>query len=175
MRFFLKINYSFVILLFLLSCASRKEITGPVLLRFTGEGDLGLVVHPVDWMRPAEQDNPGVDCTLRLEKQGPPENVYNCHVREGQNIYIVKLHEQFAIEPEDRRLAKVTVDSKWSLTRDTWIEDLRRAGFRDASQNPKGTVGAKWVFYSPDRVTQVAIFWNERTEAVSALLSPRAP
>ena len=153
------------------SCSSPKH-EGPVLLRFVADQDLGLVVHPVDWMRPAEQDNPGVDCTLKLETQGPPDNIYACHVKDAQNVFVVKVHESFAVDPEDRRLSKVTVDTKWAVTRDFWIETLLRGGFKASTQNPKGTQGSQWLFTSPDEVSQVRVFWNSKNQSVSVWLEP---
>jgi len=157
---------------FLFSCSSRRHHDGPVLLRFVSDQDLGLVVHPVDWMRPAEQDNPGVDCTLKLETQGPPENIYSCVIKDSQNVFIVKVHEGFAIDPEDRRLVKVSVDTKWAVTRDSWIEALTIAGFHPAAKNPQGSIGSKWEFTSPDERTWVRIFWNAKSQAVSVWIEP---
>jgi hypothetical protein len=144
-----------------------------VVLRFVAEQDLGLVVFPVDWFRAASRDNPGVDCTLKLTKQGPPENLYSCIVRDAQNVYIVKVFETFKGEFGDRHVSKITLDSKWAVTRDQWIESLREAGFWEASRNPLGDVGNKWGFVSPDEETMVTIFWNDKTQAVSAWVMPQ--
>jgi hypothetical protein len=160
---------------FLNSCSSRKKSEGPVVLRFVADQDLGLVAYPIDWMKGAEQDNPGVDCTLRLETQGPPENIYSCIVKDAQNVFIVRVHEGYITDDfENRRLVKVSVDTKWAVTRDFWIETLLKAGFVGADSNPKGTQGSKWLFVSPDKGTQARIFWNAKSQAVSVWLEPFA-
>lgn len=156
----------------LVSCSSSQYSGDPVVLRFVAEQDLGLVVFPVDWFRSASRDNPGVDCTLKLTKQGPPENVYSCVVKDAKNVYIVKVYETFKGEYGDRHVSKLTLDSKWAVTRDHWIEALRKAGFWESSRNPLGSVGKQWGFVSPDENAIVTIFWNEKTQAVSAWVRP---
>ncbi len=154
-------------------CASRKKAVKPVVLKFVAGQDLGVVIHPVDWSRPADQDNPGADCTLKLETQGPPENVYSCVVKQAKNVYIVKLHETYKSDLDDRKLTKITVDSKLAVTRDMWVEELRKAGFREAPNNPGGARGSKWEFISPDESSQVTLFWNAASKAVSVRVLPR--
>jgi hypothetical protein len=155
---------------------TRKAPTpdAPVILRFVADQDLGLIVHPIDWFRSADQDNPGVDCTLKLETQGPPENVYSCVVKDARNVFIVKISESYMTELEERHLSKITIDSKWAATRDLWIEELKKSKFKEGPKNPSGSRGERWEFTSPDGSTLVTIFWNERAGAVSVWVSPLA-
>ncbi|NCN41636.1 hypothetical protein GW916_10375 [bacterium] len=156
------------------SCSSSTYSGDPVILRFVAEEDLGLVIFPVDWFRSASRSNPGVDCTLKLVKQGPPQNIYSCVVKDAKNVYIVKVFETFKGEYGDRHVSKLSLDSKWAVTRDHWIEALRAAGFWESSRNPLGAVGQQWGFVSPDETSVVTIFWNEKTQAVSAWVKPFA-
>ena len=157
------------------ACATKKVIDpSPVLLRFVAEQDLGIIVHPIDWFRSAEQDNPGVDCTLKLETQGPPENIYSCVVKDARNVFIVKISESYMADLEERHLSRITIDSKWAATRDLWIEELKKGSFTASPKNPTGSRGEKWEFTSPDGSTLVSVFWNERGNAVSVWVAPLA-
>jgi len=177
MRLFTAFSFSLLILgIFNLGgCSSRPAVSVqvPVLLKFVAEQDFGIVVHPVDWFRAAEQDNPGVDCTLKLETQGPPENVYSCVVKDARNVFIVKIFESYQAELDPRQLSRITVDSKWATTRDLWIETLRKASFKESSKNPLGSRGEKWEFHSPDGTSTVNIFWNSPSNAVTVHVLPR--
>ena len=163
------------LLLGLGNCATKSAAPqAPVLLRFVADQDLGLVVHPVDWFRSAEQDNPGVDCTLKLETQGPPENGYSCVVKDARNVFIVKIVETYMTDLQERHLTKITIDTKWTATRDLWIEALRKASFKESPQNPLGTKGTKWEFVSPDETSQVTLFWNKKANALTVWILPLA-
>ncbi len=159
-------------LILVVSCSSTKYSGDPVVLQFVAEEELGLVVFPVDWFRSASRNNPGVDCTLKLLKQGPPTNIYTCVVKDAKNVYIVKVYESFKGEYGDHHVSKLSLDSKWAATRDQWIESLRKAGFWESSRNPLGAVGRQWGFVSPDETSVVTIFWNETNQAVSAWVQP---
>lgn len=166
-------SWSIASALLLGACATKKALPEPpVLLRFVADQELGLVVHPIDWFRSAEQDNPGVDCTLKLETQGPPENVYSCVVKDARNVFIVKIFESYQADLEDRHLSKITVDSKWAATRDLWIEELRKSSFKESPKNPLGSRGEKWQFSSPDETSTIEIFWNARSSAVTVRMLP---
>jgi hypothetical protein len=169
-----KIGVGMTLLVSVLSgCASRdKGAPEIVLMRFFADQDLGVVIHPVSWTRPADQDNPGADCTLKLEKQGPPENVYSCVVRDAQNVFIVKLHESYTSDLDERHLSKISIDSRWAVTRDMWVEELRKSNFREAARNPLGTKGEKWDFVAPDNSSKVSVFWNSSSSAVSVWVMP---
>jgi hypothetical protein len=170
---FMKLSILGFFLLWLGACATKSAgPQAPVLLRFVADQDLGLVVHPVDWFRSAEQDNPGVDCTLKLETQGPPENVYSCVVKDARNVFIVKITETYKADLQERHLTKITIDTKWSATRDLWIEALRKAAFKESPKNPLGTKGNKWEFVSPDETSQVTLFWNRKGNALTVWILP---
>jgi len=175
MKNILKLRLGLIALLALGACATKKPApVAPVLLRFISDQDLGLVVHPIDWFRSAEQDNPGVDCTLKLETQGPPENIYTCVVKDARNVFIVKIFESYLTDLEERHLSKVTVDSKWAATRDLWIEELRKSSFTPSPKNPEGSRGEKWEFSSPDGTSLVSIFWSAKSNAVTVRVTPIA-
>lgn len=175
MKKILKLRSAIVALLALSACATKKPApAAPVLLRFVSDQDLGLVVHPIDWFRSAEQDNPGVDCTLKLETQGPPENVYSCVVKDARNVFIVKIFESYRADLEERHLSKVTVDSRWAATRDLWIEELRKSSFVPSVKNPVGAKGDKWEFTSPDGSSEISIFWSAKSNAVTVRILPTA-
>lgn len=154
-------------------CASRSYDGNPVVLSFVAEEDLGLVVYPVDWFRPASRENPGVDCTLRLQRKGPPENVYACRVSDAKNIFVVRVYEDFKGGFGARHISKITLDSRHAETRDQWMMALKRGGFWESGRSALGNVGQKWNFLSHDDGTIVTVFWNEKTQAVSAWIIPQ--
>jgi hypothetical protein len=158
-------------LLFVAACSTGKGGSGgnPAevqLLSFVPEKKIGLVVGGIDWKKPAAQDNPGVDCTLKLERQGPPESVFTCVIREKGVPFIVRVYESFK-SAEARSLQKITVDSKSQATLDRWVAELKKYDF-DAEDNK--AEGKQWDFVSSDGDTHVTIFWNKASKAVSLVL-----
>lgn len=155
------------------ACSTQKYDGNPVVLSFVAEEDLGLVVYPVDWFRPANRENPGVDCTLRLIQKGPPENIYSCRVSDAKNVFVVKVFEDYKGGFGARHISKITLDSRFSETRDQWMLALKNGGFWETGRSALGRVGQKWNYLSHDDGTIVTLFWNEKTRAVSAWVIPQ--
>jgi hypothetical protein len=148
---------------------SGKNPEDVQLLSFAPEKKIGLVVGGIDWKKSAAQDNPGVDCTLKLERQGPPESIFSCVVREKGVPYIVRVYEAFK-GADKRTLQKITIDSKSKLVLDRWLSELKKSGF---TAKGGGDKDKRWEFGSSDGASHATVFWSKKSTAVSLVLRPK--